>query len=184
MIKEVIYSKRMLIRDLENNDFNFINSFYNDYSFYKYAIGPSMEMTKEKFNSIIKNNTSHINNFYCVSKLIDKDIYIGTIKGCVYNCNNKILWIHSIMISKDYLKKGYAKELFESIVNYFKLKLNIEWIYISVSEKNDTGAIFWQRQGFAEFKTINGERNLLVLTMNLEEITIYRKSCSINIKNI
>ena len=24
MIKEVIYSKRMLIRDLENNDFNFI----------------------------------------------------------------------------------------------------------------------------------------------------------------
>lgn len=174
MIKSEIYSERMRIRIIKKKDFSFISGFYIDYYYYKYAIGIYKTLSEEDFDSFIMHMENNNNYFYCISKLIDDNSYIGFIKGYIYNCNKKILWITSIMVDQKYLRQGYAGELVKSITAYYKLKLNIECIYISVSAKNKIGNEFWKKQGFVIFKTIN-QSSYIKKEDYLGNIIIYRK---------
>ncbi|HOQ17860.1 MAG TPA: GNAT family N-acetyltransferase [Defluviitaleaceae bacterium] len=174
MIKRSIHSERMLIRDLEEGDFSFIKQFYEDYHFYKYAIGSFKEMTKDHFNALLEELKRQDDYFYCVSKLMDTDVYVGAIKGSLHFGHERILWIHLLMIDKKYLRKGYGRELFETIVKYFKEILNIKWIYISVAQKNVSGHSFWIKQGFSDFKTIHPAQN--ESNNAFGDVMIYRKN--------
>lgn len=152
MLKIDIHSDRLSIKDIQKSDVSFINSMYQDFDFYFYAIGSHTNLCEKYFEQFTEQDNVH--SFFCTAKLIEDSYSIGCIRGNIYSDKRKILWITSIMIHKEFCRKGFGTELVMNIINFFKLKHEIEYVCVSVAGRNEMGAKFWEKIGFSVIKTI------------------------------
>ena len=153
MLDRRIYSNRLLIKDIEKEDFPFINDMYKDMDFYFYAIGHNTNLCEKYFKQLIKGDNRL--NFFCIAKLLSDSRSVGCIEGSVHLGSKKILWINSIMIHKEFCRHKYGTELVMATIDYFKSQYQIEYVCVSVAEKNDAGKKFWAKLGFSTIKTIS-----------------------------
>lgn len=172
MIKEIIYSRRMTISNMNKKDLDFIHDMYQDVNYYFYATGSHTCLDKEEFEEFIEQD-DNINSFFCISKLFDTNDYVGCIKGNVYYNKTKILWIASIMVDRKFLRQGYGTELVNEMIRFFKLKHNVKHVYISIAQKNEIGIKFWRNLGFSLCKIVRryGPKKLM-----FGDVYIYCKS--------
>ena len=153
MLDNVIYSNRLLIKDIEKKDLPFIKHMYQDMDFYLYAIGHNTNLCEKYVKQFEKDDERQ--NFFCVAKLISDHRPVGCIEGTIHYGRKKVLWISSVMIHKEFCRKRYGTELVTEIMNFFKSQCEIECVCVSIAEKNDIGVRFWSKLGFSPIKTIS-----------------------------
>lgn len=153
MLNQILYSNRLLIKDIEKEDFPFINNMYKDMDFYFYAIGHNTNFSEKYFRQLTQDDKRL--NFFCAARRLSDNRFVGCIEGSVHWERKRTLWIASIMIYKEFCRNGYGTELVTAIINYLKLQYHIEYVCASVAEKNDIGKNFWSQLGFSPIKTIS-----------------------------
>lgn len=153
MLKDVIYSKRLLIRDIKENDFSFVNNMYKDLNFYFYAVGSSTNLSKKYYNYFTNKDDKY--TFFCIANLLENNNLVGCVECNIYCGKMKILWITSIMIDKEFCRKGYGTELVLKLIDYFKLEHKIDYVCASVAGKNKIGKMFWSNLDFKIINTIS-----------------------------
>lgn len=115
---------------------------------FKYATGVFNSIEYNQFSQQISQFITRKNVFFLDIYSVSTGDIIGFVKGLVVN-KDKIVWINSLIINKQYQKKGYGKRVMELLEDYLKQNCNIEKSYLSVYKTNVAGIKFWYKCGYS-----------------------------------
>lgn len=145
LINNKIYTKRLILREINEDDTEFIVKLRSNYDVYRFFVYPhkiSIEEHLEWYrNSYLKNN-DRIDMI-----AFNKQEPIG-IFGINRNNNNGEFEVNYILSTSHY-KRGYAREAVESIINYGKIKWNCNTVIAIIHNLNKQSINFIQKIGFS-----------------------------------
>jgi len=144
-MKTCLYTQRLIIRPIQDQDLIHIKKMYKDVKFYGYATG----FYDPSFSSFFSFSQTSIEEFFFVAYKKNKGDFVGCIRGHVPMLTRKYLWINNIMIAKEFLRQGYGREICNEILCFLKGKHQIEKAYTSIHEKNTGGLMFWEKMNFS-----------------------------------
>lgn len=64
-------------------------------------------------------------------------------------------WINTVIIEPEVQRKGYGTEAINLLIGYLKENTKVKKLYLSVSEENIIGKLFWRKQNFSVIMRIN-----------------------------
>ncbi len=137
-----------VIKNINRDSIKNIYSIYKNTCDFKYATGFFYSVEYNQFSQHITQFITRKNVFFCDIYLVSTGETIGLVKGLVVD-KDKIVWINSLIINKQYQKKGYGKRVMELLEDYLKQKCNIEKNYLSVYKTNVAGINFWYKCGYS-----------------------------------
>lgn len=85
-----------------------------------------------------------------------KDNCIGLIAGEIKNINEPVLWVRTFLVDTAWQRKQIGSQAFQLLSDYTRRKFHIKKVFVSVSAKNNTGALFWNSLGFRCVKVLHG----------------------------
>lgn len=137
-MKPIIQSKRLLIREIEPNDIDYLLEIYQDAENLKFIPNSNLNWTRERLKEKYdKRNQDYKNGFgiYAVV-LVDNEEVIG--EAGLFNSfqDEKHLELGYIL-DKKYWKKGYGTELCKALIDYGFNSLNLDKITARMFKQND-----------------------------------------------
>lgn len=137
------------IRNINKESISNIYSIYKNTYDYSYATGIFNSIDYKQFSQQISQFITKQNVFFLDIYLLPSRKVIGFVKGFI-NRNEKIVWISSLAINKQYQRNGYGVQVMNLLEGFLKKHFGIEKNYISVDKNNFVGIRFWKKCGYSE----------------------------------
>lgn len=137
-----------LIKNINKDSIKNIYSIYKNTCDFKYATGVFHSIEYNQFSQQISQFITKRNVFFLDICLVSSGELIGLVKGLIEK--EKIVWINSLVINKQYQAKGYGKRVMGLLEDYLITKCNVEKIFLSVDKNNSAGINFWVKCGYIE----------------------------------
>lgn len=126
---KLIISRRLIIRKFEKEDLNKDMEFLTDPKFYYLSDKKDSKSFIENLEKAYKNEKD-INFWHIVKKGLNESI--GSIKAVKYETGVSLYPI----INKSLRNRGYGKEVFEAVMDYFFTLVRVEKIYAKMDKNN------------------------------------------------
>lgn len=154
MLNINIVDDTLHIKNINKQSISNIYSIYRDTYDFKYATGIFSFIDYNQFSQKIAQFITRKNVFFLDICLASTGEVVGFVKGLIIK-NEKIVWINSLAINKQFQKKGYGKKVIELLEKHLKEQFGIEKNYLSVYKKNIVGIKFWNKCGYTECHQIS-----------------------------
>ncbi len=158
MLSCCLSTARLIIRDMHENDFQYVLQMYNTPALYSFATGINHPFSIEELRRKYIESRNCDLSFFCTAwQQQDCGQFIGCIRGFLYKeeqDQKNHLWLSMLMVHEKYLRQHYGKEITEALLKYVKSYFNISEVYISVVIENKTAQKFWTSMGFSLCRTI------------------------------
>lgn len=156
MLSLIVEDKELTIKDIDKTQLPKIIEWFSGDSNcqYRYALGIDKPIgisdLYEKYLEVL--TSTH--EFFLSINIYDN--FVGFVKGRAdYRAEGEI-WIMSMLIDESYQSKGIGRRVLNSIMNEFKDKLGIKRFYACLINDNKRAKVFWERNGFSEFRSTRG----------------------------
>jgi [ribosomal protein S5]-alanine N-acetyltransferase len=165
MLFEVLETKRLILREFRETDFNAIHSYASDPEVSKYEIwGPNSEVDTENYLESIL--SYHLNNprkdFEIAVELKETSLLIGACSIHISDAKVREGYI-GYCYNKQYWRNGYASEAAKAIIEFGFKSLNLHRIFATCDPNNIGSAkvlekIGMKREGhLREHKVMRGK---------------------------
>ena len=142
----VLYSERLVLREIEEKDTDFIVNIRSDPQIYQYFLNPH-QITKEEhliwFHQQYAYDANRI-NWLALTKDMEQTGLFGVQRENVESNKAEISYI----LHPNHYGKGYAKEAVERIIEYCRHEWHSEWILAEIHENNHSSIQFVEKMGF------------------------------------
>ena len=156
MLSLFIKDRDLVIKDVEKTQLTKITEWFagDDINLYKYAMGIDKPITYddlyEKYLEALINAHE-----YFLGISLDGNL-IGFLKGRVDYKNADEIWIMAMLIDTPYRNIGIGERVLKLIMKEFKDKYGINNFYACLVKENIRGKVFWQKNGFYEYRLSKG----------------------------
>lgn len=151
-----IISKNIILQSANFSEIEKLNNIYDEACDY-FSFDKNNKITKPldclTVGDLPPNGTK---DNYEILSIYEGNNIIGVITLYKGFPSERIMYISFIYISKENRYRGYGKEIFDALSEYFK-KEEFEDIRICVSLKNWKGIKFWYKCGFNKITLVNVE---------------------------
>ncbi len=140
-----IITERLVLKEIEAEDSEFIINLRSNYDVYKYFLNPHKITVKEHLNWFYNIYCSDNNRIEFIAELRDKTAVgiFGLKRITEENCAEI-----SYILGPNSYGKGYAKEALEKLFELYKIYWNLDFYIATIHEKNENSRRFIKKQGF------------------------------------
>lgn len=157
-IYHAMVGQRIVIRNYEKTDLNFLTSMWFDEENGKYLSDPTAEHVDEVFQNALDTMEESKFGFYLVIELLESKEPVGSF--CIFPDKEKRVYDIGYCIHKKNWKKGYGSEAMALVLDWLKTQ-GAEKITAEVAEENLASNALLRKFGFeVEKKTAFQKYNM------------------------
>lgn len=172
MIELNFCSHNIEIANIKKDDLPDVLEWYNNIEDNIYGTGVDKPLTQKDILTKYLESAISRNDFF--SWVYDSaHNRVGIIKGSIKYQEKDSVWINSLVIGREYRRKGLGRMSVDALVEHLAGRYNLSRAYVSVVEDNLPGIEFWRKIGFIEVKRLD---NHIMLENKYRNVIIMSKS--------
>lgn len=159
----------LIIKDIAKENLTDVLNLYNQNKQNIYATGIDRRMSStdinEKYLEVLVNSHEFFTGIFRKS---DAGLQmVGVVKGRIDYENSDEVWISSVLIDNCCQRLGIGTNVVTALIDIFNKCYDVNKFYIGIIAGNEVGKHFWQKLGFAYFRTIEQYIELKSLAVDL-----------------
>ncbi len=145
-----ISSDSVELNPVTKEDLSMVNLWYRQVDAFGYATGGKNP------EALLSEEHNGLNSFVLGISPAGKENCIGLVAGELKSFREPVLWVRTFLIDTGYQRRHYGTKAFSLLSEYAFKRFNVRKVFVSVSVKNHTGALFWKSLGFRCVRLFSG----------------------------